>query len=105
MERIVERTVLGGVGPLVKHLAGSTAGPVAQRRGCTGREDAAVSMVGEIAGGTAMNQTFSDVCMRVTGVQGLPDQSSPRTVVASSGQHLLDGLARGRRLLNLKHDF
>jgi hypothetical protein len=54
-------------------------------------------MVGDITRGTSVNQSFSDVLMHVTGVQGLRDQSSPQTVVASSGQHLLAGLAEGRR--------
>jgi hypothetical protein len=55
-KRTVEHTVSGGVVPLVRHLEGSIAGTVALRRGSTGCEDAAMSMVGDITRGTAVNQ-------------------------------------------------
>jgi hypothetical protein len=67
-KRTVEHTVLGGVGPLVKHLVGSTAGMVALQRGSNSCEDAVASMVGDITRGTTVNQSFSDVHMYVIGV-------------------------------------
>jgi hypothetical protein len=90
-KRTVEHTMLGGVGPLVKHLAGSTAGTVALRCGSNGCEDAVASMVGDITRGTIVNQSFSDIHCTSSASRDY------RIVVASNGQHLLDGLTMGRR--------
>jgi hypothetical protein len=86
-KRTVEHTVLGGVGPLVKHLAGSTAGTVARRRGSNGYEDAMASMVGDITRGTAVNQSFIDFQMHVIGIQGLPDRGCKQRSTSSRWTH------------------
>lgn len=89
-----------GVGPLVKHLAGSTAGTVALPRGSTGCEDAAVSMVGDITRGTAVNQSFSDVLNPHACHRRPRDYRTSRFpgLVASNGRHFLDGPREGEAM-------
>ena len=73
--------MLGGVGPLVKHLAGSTAG----RLQCSALVDAAVSVVGETAGCRPCRGRCPEAELDIMHIHLLGAGRSPQAVGSGSG--------------------